>query len=81
MPERRLDLRGIGWLDAALGEVVRAAHDPSHLGESAQRDIRPFGQVDLLGSVEPPFDEPVEFLPLDEGRPRQVRNGRVDGKP
>jgi hypothetical protein len=72
MPECRLNLGGVGRFDAARGEVVRAAHDRSHLGQSAQRGIRPFGKVDLLRSVEQPLDEAVEFLPPDEGQPRQL---------
>jgi hypothetical protein len=38
-----------------------------------------FWQVDPIRAVEQPLRKAIEFLPPDEGQPRQVLNGRLNG--
>ncbi len=76
MPEGLLNLGGIGGLDGARGEIVRAGHHGPYLGEGIERGARLLRQVDRLRAVEQPLDEAVEFLPPEGGsRARVAREG------
>ena len=81
VPERLAYLSRVGRFDGTGGEVMRAAHHGSHLGQDAQRGIGLLWQVDFLRAVEQPLDKAVEFLPSDEGEPCEILNRRLERGP